>query len=103
MMWYSDHGTTWAGWLLMSLGMVAFWGGVIWLVWYLITRVAPRADAPTSASSPERILDERFARGEIDTDEYRTRRDALHGAVGREPANTPTLTAANGRRKSRRR
>jgi hypothetical protein len=25
MMWWSNGGTGWAGWLLMSVGMVAFW------------------------------------------------------------------------------
>jgi putative membrane protein len=79
MMWYGD-GTTWWGWLLMSLMMIAFWGGVIWLVWYVVTRAGSTG---RPASSPETILDERFARGEIDAEEYRVRRDALHGAFGR--------------------
>ena len=35
-----------------------------------------RSDAAPGA---EEILDERFARGEIDEDEYRRRRDALRG------------------------
>ena len=81
MMWCWDHGTAWWGWPLMSLGMVAFWGGMIFLVWYVVTRVAPRAEGSARATSSERVLDERFARGEIDVDEYRTRRDVLHAAV----------------------
>jgi putative membrane protein len=80
MMYWSD-GTSWWGWLLMSLGMVAFWGGVIWLVWYLVTHASIRGgQSAPSPSSPEQILDERFARGEIDADEYRTRREALRNA-----------------------
>lgn len=34
---------------------------------------------PSPASDALRILDERFARGEIDADEYRQRRDLLNG------------------------
>jgi putative membrane protein len=82
-MWWSD-GTAWWGWLLMSLGMFAFWGGLIWLVWYAITHTSTGAMSAPSMNSPEQILGERFARGEIDADEYRARRDALRDA-GRGP------------------
>ena len=85
MMWYGD-GMSWWGWLLMSLAMAAFWGGVIWLVWYLVTHATPSSQESTPPSSPERILDERFARGEIDVDEYRTRREALQAPVDRTAA-----------------
>jgi putative membrane protein len=84
MMNWSD-GTSWWGWLLMSLGMVAFWGGLIWLVWYLVTHSTTRESSARSTNSPEQILDERFARGEIDAEEYRTRLEALRDA-GRAPA-----------------
>lgn len=36
-------------------------------------------EGPAQASDAARILDERFARGEIDEDEYRRRRDVLRG------------------------
>ena len=82
--WYSGWG--WGGWLGMSLLMLAFWGlvavGVVALV-----RTVRRDDQPRSAEQPMRvsapdahardILDERFARGEIDADEYTRRRDLL--------------------------
>jgi putative membrane protein len=74
----------------MSLGMVAFWGGLIGLVWYLVTHAPKGGDrSAPSPSSPEQILDERFARGEIDADEYRTRRDAL-----RDSSRDPTHSGA---------
>jgi putative membrane protein len=79
MMWWSD-GTSWWGWLLMSLGMVAFWGGLIWLAWYAVTHSSTGEQSAPSSSSPEQILDERFARGEINADEFRARRDALRDA-----------------------
>jgi putative membrane protein len=85
-MMYWDGGTAWWGWLLMSLGMLVFWGGVIWLVWYAITHATQRTESPRFDSAPQRILDERFARGEIDVDEYRTRREALHTVEGHDPA-----------------
>jgi len=81
-MMYWDGGTSWWAALLMALGMVAFWGGLIWVVWYLVTHPAPRGEVPAASAAPERILDERFARGEIDVEEYRTRREALLTAAG---------------------
>ena len=36
--------------------------------------------APRARSSARDILDERYARGELSDDEYRQRRDVLHGA-----------------------
>jgi putative membrane protein len=75
MYWHGD--VSWWGWALMTFGMVAFWGLVAWL----IVTVFRSADRPAGsrAERPEDILDERYARGEIDTDEYQHRRDALGG------------------------
>jgi putative membrane protein len=65
----------WNGWSWwwMALPMVLFWGTVACVIFF----VARRASAP--ARGARDVLDERYARGEIDTDEYRTRRDALRG------------------------
>lgn len=77
--WYGGAGWGWGGWLGMGLVMLAFWGlllaGVVALV-----RVLGRDRAParsSSASSARQILDERFARGEIDEKEYLQRRNQL--------------------------
>jgi len=76
-------------WLLMGFGMVLFWAlvvvGIVWLVHYIGNRPAagepgvPLAGptAPARATSAQDILDERYARGEIGDEEYRTRRDTL--------------------------
>ena len=40
-------------------------------------RLTPPAGADADGSTARRILDERFARGEIDEDEYRRRRSLL--------------------------
>lgn len=71
--WYHD-GVGWGGWLLMTLAMVAFWALVVFAVVALF-----RGSEPVAARrTPDQILDERFARGEIDETEYLARRDALH-------------------------
>ena len=82
--WYQD-GMGWGGWLLMTLAMVAFWALVVFAVVALF-----RSDAPGAARrTPEQILDERLARGEIDAAEYQARRDALGSDhVSSRPAGT---------------
>jgi len=81
MIWY-DHAWSWWGWLLMTVGMLAFWGLVIWGV-VTVARGGIRESGTTAsgpASSPQQILAERFARGEIDEDDYRQRLAALNSA-----------------------
>jgi putative membrane protein len=68
---------------LMTIGMILFWAliilGLIAIVRYLQTAGGrPREVRAT----PEELLAERFARGEIDEQEYRRRLDALHGKPG---------------------
>lgn len=85
-MMYGD-GWGWGGWLAMAVLMVVFWGlviaGVIAVVHYA------RGGRPSGAAGwhgpavppggqtgrarAEDLLHERFARGEIDEDEYRRR------------------------------
>lgn len=75
MHWY---GTGWSWWAasLMWLGMIAFWGVVIWAVYALITSASGRDNGDTGDQA-RHILDERLARGEIDPDEYRRRLGAM--------------------------
>ena len=80
MMWYwGNNGVDWWGWLLMALGMVVFWGFVIWAVWTFATSMTRRPDGRSGPGDPKRILDERLARGEIDPEEYRRLRDLIGG------------------------
>ena len=75
MMWWSGS-WGWAAWLGMSLAMLAFWAIVVWLI--VITIRGSSWGAPWGRPrSADELLDERFARGEIDEDEYRHRRDLL--------------------------
>lgn len=80
MMWW-DNGTGWGGWVVMTLTLVAFWSLVVVAI-VAIFRSDREVEQDQSAGGPEpeRILDGRFARGEIDLDEYYARQDALRGA-----------------------
>lgn len=72
MMWHDGWGDWWT-WLVMSMSMVAIWGLVIWGVATVVRSASQSSPRPDRASDPERILAERFARGEIDADEYHRR------------------------------
>ncbi len=96
MMWYWGGGVHWWGWLVGGLGMLAFWGLVLWAVWYLVT--SPGRRPPERASKgddPQRILGERLARGEIDADEYRHLRDVLCEANRRHAADVGSPTGVD--------
>lgn len=77
MMWYgNDPG--WAGWLLMTFGMLAFWALVAVAVVALVRGMRDDGGRrQTPDAGPRQLLDERFARGDIDADEYRERRELL--------------------------
>lgn len=90
MFWY---GGGWAWWQagLMWLAMIAFWALVIWAVYALVTGITRRPDQagrgePGQPGDAQRILDERLARGEIDTEEYQRLRGLLDGGAGRSAA-----------------
>ena len=75
--WWND-GWSWWNWAVMTGGMVAFWGLVAWAVVALVrsSERAPRV----AARSPEQVLAQRFAAGEMDSDEYQQRLEALRAA-----------------------
>ena len=79
--WYND-GVGWGGWIMMSLAMVAFWGLVIFAVVAIFrgTSRAPERGDRVTRPDPMQILDERFARGEIDEDDYHARQEVLRTA-----------------------
>ncbi len=80
-MWWGPDGSGWGGWFLMMFAMVAFWGVVIFSVVWLVRGAIPSQgrDGSRSRSKALAILEERFARGEIDRDEFEQRRTALQG------------------------
>ncbi|MEU1788092.1 hypothetical protein ABZ553_19805 [Streptomyces sparsogenes] len=83
-MWY-DGGWGWGGWFFMAVFMVLFWAlvifGIVALVRYFSGSPHDRpSERPPSPGEPgwgsrraEDLLAERFARGEIDEDEYKRR------------------------------
>lgn len=73
MMWFGDGYGAW-GWFFGTITMVAFWGAVVWLI--LQATRGSESSGP-NRRTPEEILAERYARGEIDSDEYRKRLDDL--------------------------
>ena len=81
------HSFGWGWWLLMSIGMVAFWGLVIWGIVALARGGGSRREQLASEpNQPLDILQRRLARGEISTEEYEELRDALTGGHEKEPA-----------------
>jgi putative membrane protein len=87
MYWYGPGFGAW-GYVLMTASMVLFWGvliaGAVALVRYW-GRPPGRSEI-VPIRTPEQVLGDRFAGGEIDEDEYRRRLDVLRG--------TSTVTGA---------
>ena len=81
MHWYGSGLGGW-GYALMAIGMAVFWGAVIFGIVALVRHGGPRRREPAEppAPEPERLLAERFARGEIDEDEYIQRLTSLRAA-----------------------
>ena len=66
-------GWMWLWGTLMMFSWVAIIAGAVWL----ITRNRDTSGGQVSGSRARDILDERYARGELTTDEYRERVDQL--------------------------
>ncbi len=80
------HDIGWGWWLVMSIGMLAFWALVIYAVVWLIRggqNVQQQDQAPPKSETPEEILKRRLARGEISIEEYRRLLDALKDEASR--------------------
>jgi putative membrane protein len=87
MFWY-DHDPGGWGRFGMSVAMILFWAVLI-TVCILLARALPRSsdtrvttDVPSSRPAPDQLLAERFARGEIDDNEYHRRLAVLRGQGG---------------------
>ncbi|MCP2197254.1 SHOCT domain-containing protein [Lentzea flava] len=59
--YYGGGPMGWGGFLVMILSMIVFWGGLLTIVVVLLRR---------HDGTAVRILEERLAKGEIDTDEF---------------------------------
>lgn len=80
MFWYGNDMNGW-GYALMIIGMLAFWGLVITGV-TIMFRQPDRSDGARGTATvyrtPQQLLAERFARGEIEEDEFTSRLATLH-------------------------
>ena len=81
---YGDYGMS--GWMwvwsaALVIGVLTLVAGLVWAVVATTThRRTPGAGADGAGPGPaRRILDERYARGELDTQEYRERVQTLTG------------------------
>jgi putative membrane protein len=79
---YGHPGTHWGALIVGIAFMLVVAGGLAWILVTLLRQSRPPTPAPPSPGPPGgsdalRILEERFARGEIDAEEYRSRRDLL--------------------------
>ena len=82
-MWHNAWGLGVGGFLLMMVMMGVFWAAIVVTIVWGIRQFRPR-DASTrdGSTSAMRVLEERFARGEIDADEFQQRREILRGRTG---------------------
>lgn len=90
MMYRNDHDMNGWGFGLMTVAMLLFLGLVVVAIVLLVRHLVhspqhvPGAHPvpPPERPSPEQLLAERFARGEIDADEYRHRLATLRSGGG---------------------
>ena len=76
------HGIGWGWWLVMSVGMIAFWALVIYGIGWLVRGGSLTEPREALRESPEAILRRRLAQGEISVEEY----DRLRDAIERPPS-----------------
>ena len=80
---YWHDGWNWGAGLLMFLFMAGFWVALAVIIGYVVRRPG------STPAEAQQILDQRFARGEVDQDEYERRSVALRNSSGvghHEPA-----------------
>ncbi len=91
MMFWNGHDMGWWGYAGMGIGMVLFWALIVVGIIALVRFSSGTANTGSSSVpptmpqplSPEQILANRFAHGEIDETEYQQRIAVLHGHARR--------------------
>ena len=82
---YGEHMSGW-GYALGIIGMVLFWAVLVLAIAAAVRYLdrkrgkSPPPPSPPPPPSAEQVLAERFARGEVDADEYHQRLDTLRQA-----------------------
>jgi putative membrane protein len=64
-------------WWVMGIGWLVFLAFIGFVVYLLVRHHTDTGTSGRQGNTAEQLLAERLARGEIDEDEYRRRRDAL--------------------------
>ena len=79
---YWDHMTGW-GWMMLLLWTIVLIVLAAGIIWAILATSRPSSTHETPSSAPDappsarELLDQRLARGEIDTEEYQQRRRVL--------------------------
>lgn len=96
---HDSAGWGWGWWVLMTVGMVAFWALIVYaLVWLARGRPGDRGERTPPEpppEPPETILKRRLAGGEISLDEYERLRSAIQGEHAEPPAGERRETTAH--------
>jgi putative membrane protein len=73
------HNFGWGWWVVMSIGIVAFWALVIWAIVWLVRGAGRTVEqrAPSPLEDPKAVLQRRLATGEISIEDYRRLVEAL--------------------------
>ncbi|WP_258804234.1 SHOCT domain-containing protein [Pseudarthrobacter sp. NS4] len=61
---------------LFALAVLGIWALIVWL---RNNRAAATVSAPAGGNRAREVLEERYARGELTTEEYRERREVIGG------------------------
>jgi putative membrane protein len=77
MMDWGNNGWGAGDWVAMSAMMILFWGALIALAVWILRSMRSDRSRP-SADRADTLLAERFARGEIDGEEFSRSRERLH-------------------------
>ncbi|MEV0488199.1 SHOCT domain-containing protein [Streptomyces sp. NPDC050508] len=75
MMYWNHHDMSGWDWFAMSIGSVLLWALLLTVAILLIRNLSHTSQRPhtLAAPPPEQVLADRFARGEMDEEEYRNR------------------------------
>lgn len=78
MHWNWDGNWSGGSWVLMTIGMAAFWGLIVWAI---LASARSNRSLPASGDSAEQILGRRLAAGEIDAHEYQRLLEVLRSGA----------------------
>ena len=97
MHWWWNNGWSWWYWAVMTIGMIAFWGLVVW-AFIAFVRPPGRSSIEETPREPEQILVRRFALGQVDSDEYHRRLESLRSATTATAVRDESTSPSNGAR-----